>query len=217
MTEETKNFLKEAALTGTTLAFCAAMPFASLHVAAAIVTAPPTANHVLVAVRGPAVAVDKLAAPVRLEAVGEDPAEPERITLALEEQGYSRADVPLSYDLQDALHTACVRYDIDYPVALGIIEVESNFQADAVGVDGHDIGLFQIRTSNHAWLSKETGADPTTHEGNIECGVWLIRYLLNQYGSLDTALTAYRYGYDNGSRDYSDKVLSAAEHWRELI
>ena len=144
MTEETKNFLKEAALTGTTLAFCAAMPFASLHVAAAIVTAPPTANHVLVAVRGPAVAVDKLAAPVRLEAVGEDPAEAELIDLALEEQGYFRVDVPLSYDLQDALHTACERYSIDYPVALGLIEVESNFQADIVNATGDCYGLCQL-------------------------------------------------------------------------
>jgi len=216
MNQDTKALLREVALTGATLAFCAAMPFAGLHAAAAIVTAPPVASNE-VSARGPAVVVDKLAVPVRLEAAGEDPAEPEQITLALEEQGYFRADVPLSYDLQDALHTACVRYDIDYPIALGLIEVESNFQADAVGVDGHDIGLFQIRTSNHAWLSKETGADPTTHEGNIECGVWLIRYLLNQYGSLDTALTAYRYGYDNGSRDYAAKVLSAAEHWRELV
>ena len=138
MKRDTKAFLREAVLTGATLAFCAAMPFAGLHAAAAIVTAPPVAS---------AVVVDKLAVPVRLEAAGEDPAEPERITLALEEQGYFRADVPLSYDLQDALHTACERYDIDYPIALGLIEVESNFQADAVGVDGHDIGFSRISST----------------------------------------------------------------------
>ena len=86
MKRDTKAFLREAVLTGATLAFCAAMPFVGLHVAAAIVTAPPAASNVA-AVRGPAVVVDKLAVPVRLEAVGEDPAEPEQITLALEEQG----------------------------------------------------------------------------------------------------------------------------------
>ena len=119
MKRDTKAFLMEAVLTGATLAFCAAIPFAGLHAAAAIVTAPPVASNE-VSARGPAVVVDKLAVPVRLEAAGEDPAEPERITLALEEQGYFRADVPLSYDLQDALHTACVRYGIDYPVSLGL-------------------------------------------------------------------------------------------------
>ena len=206
MTEETKNFLKEAALTGTTLAFCAAMPFASLHVAAAIVTAPPTANHVLVAVRGPAVAVDKLAAPVRLEAVGEDPAEPERITLALEEQGYSRADVPLSYDLQDALHTACVRYDIDYPVALGLIEVESNFQPNIVNATGDCYGLCQLNVRYFP-----SGLPP---EENIDHGLAYLREQIDRYGGLEAGLQAYHDGYDTGARWYARAVLAAAKKWR---
>ena len=64
--QDTKALLREAALTGATLAFCAAMPFVGLHAAAAIVTAPPAASNA-VAARGPAVVVDKLAVPVRLE------------------------------------------------------------------------------------------------------------------------------------------------------
>lgn len=205
MTEETKNFLKEAALTGTTLAFCAAMPFASLHVAAAIVTAPPTANHVLVAVRGPAVAVDKLAAPVRLEAVGEDPAEAELIDLALEEQGYFRVDVPLSYDLQDALHTACERYSIDYPVALGLIEVESNFQADIVNATGDCYGLCQLNVRYFP-----SGLQP---EENINHGLAYLREQIDRYGSLEAGLQAYHDGYDTGARWYAKAVLAAAEKW----
>lgn len=205
MTEETKNFLKEAALTGTTLAFCAAMPFASLHVAAAIVTAPPTANHVLVAVRGPAVAVDKLAAPVRLEAVGEDPAEAELIDLALEEQGYFRVDVPLSYDLQDALHTACERYSIDYPVALGLIEVESNFQADIVNATGDCYGLCQLNVRYFP-----SGLQP---EENIDHGLAYLREQIDRYGSLEAGLQAYHDGYDTGARWYAKAVLAAAEKW----
>ena len=61
MKRDTKAFLREAVLTGATLAFCAAMPFAGLHAAAAIVTAPPVASNE-VSARGPAVVVDKLAA-----------------------------------------------------------------------------------------------------------------------------------------------------------
>jgi soluble lytic murein transglycosylase-like protein len=209
MTEETKNFLKEAALTGTTLAFCAAMPFASLHVAAAIVTAPPTANHVLVAVRGPAVAVDKLAAPVRLEAVGEDPAEAELIDLALEEQGYFRVDVPLSYDLQDALHTACERYSIDYPVALGLIEVESNFQADIVNATGDCYGLCQLNVRYFP-----SGLQP---EENINHGLAYLREQIDRYGSLEAGLQAYHDGYDTGARWYARAVLEAAEKWRWFV
>ena len=144
---------------------------------------------------------------------GEDPNEGEYITEALVAQGYFREDVPLDYSLQDHLHTACEANNVPYHVALGLIWVESRFDPEAVGPDGYDIGLFQIRTSNHAWLSAETGADPLTPAGNIECGVWLIGYLLNRYEATDAALTAYRWGHDNGDRIYANKVLRAAEAW----
>lgn len=205
MKRDTKAFLREAVLTGATLAFCAAMPFAGLHAAAAIVTAPPAASNVLEAVKGPAVVVDKLAVPVRLEAAGEDPAEPERITLALEEQGYFRADVPLSYDLQDALHTACVRYDIDYPIALGLIEVESNFQADIVNATGDCYGLCQLNVRYFP-----SGLPP---EENISHGLAYLREQIDRYGSLEAGLQAYHDGYDTGARWYAKAVLAAAEKW----
>ena len=144
---------------------------------------------------------------------GEDPNEGEYITEALVAQGYFREDVLLSFELQDVLHTACEANNVPYHVALGLIWVESGFDPEAVGPDGYDIGLFQIRTSNHAWLSAETGADPLTPAGNIECGVWLIGYLLNRYEATDAALTAYRWGHDNGDRIYANKVLRAAEAW----
>ena len=205
MNQDTKSLLREVALTGATLAFCAAMPFVGLHAAAAIVTAPPAASNVLEAVKGPAVVVDKLAVPVRLEAAGEDPAEPERITLALEEQGYFRADVPLSYDLQAALHTACERYDIDYPIALGLIEVESNFQADIVNATGDCYGLCQLNVRYFP-----SGLPP---EENISHGLAYLREQIDRYGSLEAGLQAYHDGYDTGARWYAKAVLAAAEKW----
>ena len=114
--------------------------------------------------------VDKLAVPVRLEAAGEDPAEPERIALALEEQGYFRADVPLNYELQDALHTACERYDIDYPVALGLIEVESNFQPDIVNATGDCYGLCQL---NMRYFPSGLPPEENINHGRLTgMGVW---------------------------------------------
>ncbi len=204
MNQDTKSLLREVALTGATLAFCAAMPFVGLHAAAAIVTAPPAASNAAVA-RGPAVVVDKLAVPVRLEDAGEDPAEPEKITLALEEQGYFRADVPLSYDLQDALHTACVRYDIDYPVALGLIEVESNFQPNIVNATGDCYGLCQLNVRYFP-----SGLPP---EENIDHGLAYLREQIDRYRSLEAGLQAYHDGYDTGARWYAKAVLAAAEKW----
>ena len=143
MNQNTKLFLREAAATGLTLAFCAAMPFASLHAAAALAAAPVQAVNTGAPRQALLIPADKLWAPARRD-VREDPQEPERIEEALLEQGYFREDVPLSYDLQDALHTACGRYGIDYAVALGLIEVESHFQPEIVNAYGDCYGLMQL-------------------------------------------------------------------------
>ncbi|MCI8538276.1 MAG: lytic transglycosylase domain-containing protein [Oscillospiraceae bacterium] len=137
------------------------------------------------------------------------------IEAALLEQGYYSDEIPLDYLYQDILRTACEQYGVPYALALAVIETESGFDLEAVGADGRDVGLFQIRTSNHAWLSEETGADPAAPAGNIVCGVWLLGHLLGEYGNAESALTAYRWGQDNGSRDYARTVLAAAERWAE--
>ena len=124
----------------------------------------------------------------------------------LEEQGYFRADVPLSYDLQDALHTACERYSIDYPVALGLIEVESNFQPNIVNATGDCYGLCQLNVRYFP-----SGLPP---EENIDHGLAYLREQIDRYGSLEAGLQAYHDGYDTGARWYARAVLEAAEKWR---
>lgn len=125
--------------------------------------------------------------------------------------------IPLEYDLAHQLVESCLEHDVPLELAIAVMEQESGFQPDAVGPDGHDFGLFQIRDSNHSWLSKETESDPMTPEGNIVCGVWLIGYLLDRYNSTDAALTAYRYGHDNGERLYAEKVLDSAKTWKARL
>ena len=110
------------------------------------------------------------------------------------------------------MDAAADTYNVPICLALGLIEVESGFDAEAVGPDGEDIGLCQIRTSNHAWLMSETGADPMTPEGNIQCGMWLLGDLLSRHDTMG-ALTAYRWGRDTGDREYANKVLDAAWAW----
>lgn len=146
----------------------------------------------------------------------EAPEEDDLIEMALMEQGYYSDAVPLDYLYQDILRSACERYSVPYALALAVIETESGFNVDAVGVDGQDIGLFQIRESNHEWLSDETGADPKNPAGNIECGVWLLGYLLEEYDNTESALTAYRWGHDNGTRKYANAVIELSEKWSTI-
>lgn len=147
----------------------------------------------------------------------EAPEEDYFIELALLEQGYYSDDVPLDYLYQDILRSACERYGVPYHLALAVIETESGFDIEAVGIDGRDIGLFQIRKSNHSWLQEETGSDPMTPAGNIECGVWLLGYLLEENGSAESALTAYRWGHDNGTRKYANAVIELSEKWNAIL
>lgn len=60
---------------------------------------------------------------------GDDPMLDEQIEATLEAEGYFRDDVPLSYELQDQLHTACEESGVPYALALAIIEKETRFQA----------------------------------------------------------------------------------------
>lgn len=138
------------------------------------------------------------------------------IEAALLEQGYYREDVPLDFVYQDILQTACGNNGVPYELALAVIEQESQFDPDAIGPDGHDVGLFQIRKSNHDWLMEATGADPTTPNGNILCGVWFLAYLYDYCGqSWNAALTCWRWGPGNGeTSEYAEAVLSGMEKWR---
>ena len=140
---------------------------------------------------------------------------PERLvyTPAAQEEAKPSNPTPLSDELYSVLLDACEAHYVPAELALAVMEQESGFQEEAIGWDGHDIGLFQIRDSNHKWLTGETGADPLTPEGNIQCGVWLLGYLLGRYDTTEEALTAYRWGHDNGRREYAGEVLARVEKW----
>lgn len=135
----------------------------------------------------------------------EDPEEAEKIEAALLEQGYYREDVPLGFELQDTLRTACEANGIPYEVGLGIIEVESSFRADAVSPAGC-YGLCQL---NPRYFPSGLSA-----EENIRTGMAYLAEQLERYGGdMPAALTAYNAGHDTGGRTYANKVLAAAERW----
>lgn len=124
--------------------------------------------------------------------------------------------IPLSQDLAEAMLDSCEAQDVPLELALSVMEHESGFRPDAIGPDGEDYGLFQIRRSNHDWLESETGADPMTPEGNIICGVWFMAYLYDYCdGDWAAALTCWRYGPGNGETcEYAESVLDGAEKWK---
>ena len=161
--------------------------------------------------------------------IGEDPMEAEKIEEALLAQGYLSDAVPLSYDLQDVMRTACEEYGCPYSLALAVAEVESNFDMEAVGAVG-EVGVMQLNPGpeNTYWinLQAETNQDPTTPAGNIACGVYLLGTHLINYEDTEKALMAYNMGpagalqaWEDGitSTEYTEKVMEAANRWEAVL
>lgn len=149
--------------------------------------------------------------------VGQAPAQPlERANMEALEQSPAperpplyiyHPDIPLSAELQTVFHSACAEAEVPEALVLGVMEVESRFQTDAVSAEGC-YGLMQL---NPAYFPAcEDPAD------NIRAGVWHLRSMLERYRDTAAALTVYNAGSDTGSRDYADAVMEAAERWAGL-
>lgn len=114
---------------------------------------------------------------------------------------------PLSDELYRAVLISCTTYDVPECLALGLIEVESGFDTEAVSPKGC-YGLCQLNPEYHPG-----GLNPAQ---NIDAGMRYLGSLLERYRDVGAALTAYNAGRDTGSREYANKVLAAAEKWEEV-
>lgn len=112
------------------------------------------------------------------------------------------ASVPLDQNCREALQEACEAHNVPLCLALGLIEVESGFQVDAVSVQGA-YGLCQL---NPKYFPE--GLTPCE---NIGAGVRYLGELMRRYETVESALTVYNAGSDTGDRTYANAVLAAAE------
>lgn len=131
---------------------------------------------------------------------------------------YKRTGGQLPDLVQVYLYCLCKQAQVDYPMVLALIEVESGYHYDAVSEDG-GIGYMQIRYEAHKDRlgdgAEETLKNPYT---NIRVGMEYLKELSDRFISKDEVLTAYNYGvtgaYKNFWNDgvysspYSDKVLA---------
>lgn len=149
---------------------------------------------------------------------GEDPLEPEKIEAALVEQGYFRDDVPLSYEDQDYLHTACEEAGVPYALALAVIQRETSFR-NIVGDDGASEGYMQVQERWHKERMERLGVtDLMDPFGNFRVGCDFLAELIDQYESVDLAVTVYNRGHNPGYiTQYGKEVMGYYEEWRELV
>lgn len=147
----------------------------------------------------------------------EEQAEPEVTEQAVEDSTIIY-DIPLSEEYQRFISYCCVKYGVDYKLALAVMTVENRtYDVDIVS-NTADYGLFQINTICFKEL-RENGLlpdfcsilDPYT---NIECGVYLLSKC--EYDEPHLVACQYHNGesgarelWNNGiwSTGYTEKVL----------
>lgn len=143
---------------------------------------------------------------------------------ALCQQGYYRDDVPLPYDLQDVMQSACKTYGVDYSLALAVCQTESSFDPNAQ--NGQCWGYMQIHSINYPETREATGYDPESPDGNTVCGVYLLAKEIHKYDSVSKGLMAYNCGETGAAKlwnqdifttEYTRTVLDRAEQWQTLL
>ena len=119
---------------------------------------------------------------------------------------YDFSKVPLSDDLIQAVVMNCEEFNIPIPVALGLIQTESNFDTTA----GSKSGCYGLMQLHHKYFNVNTTPDQNIHDG--------LEYLsrnLSKYGTMMKALNAYNAGHVTGNMKYSNKVMKNAEYWAD--
>ena len=115
----------------------------------------------------------------------------------------SKYDVPLDDDL--VLHIIDIAdiNNIDPELILAIIKQESNFDASAMGDNGHSYGLMQVQKRYHEErMQRLYCTDLLNPYENIIVGADIISQKLRSGKGLEWALMAY-----NGGNPYADNML----------
>lgn len=120
------------------------------------------------------------------------------------------ADIPLSNDVQEYIHTLCEEYNLAYSFIIALVATESNFNSDIISATD-DYGLMQINACNH-----RDGFDYLDPYDNVTMGIEMLSDLAEKYSDVESVLMAYNLGeagakelWKQGiySTDYTKKVL----------
>ena len=127
-------------------------------------------------------------------------------------------DIPLDAALQHEIKELCAKYEISYELILAVIMTESSGNAEVIGDGGASAGLMQVQSRWWQWLADEKDLDLNKPVDNVECGILIILFLLEENnGEMDKALTAYNCGNpDNEENMYFETVLSWLDKLEEL-
>lgn len=134
--------------------------------------------------------------------------------------------IPLTEEEQMHLYNAADAYDIWYPLAVAMVEVETDFR-NIAGDGGDSIGYLQVNKNYHTELMEQVGAtDLWEPRDNFRTGLAYLAQQIERYDTIHMALMAYNMGPTGASKvweggvyesEYSREVMECAERWAEIL
>ena len=130
---------------------------------------------------------------------------------------YKQAD--LTKDLQKYLYDECKKRDIEYSLALALIERESGYYSKCCGDRGNSKGYMQVWESFHRDIMEAEGVkDLYDPEGNIRVGLDILQSLYEKYGNSGDhcVLMVYNMGSGTANKLWKKGIYSTG-YTREVI
>lgn len=130
----------------------------------------------------------------------------------------------LSAEIQHMMKEVCDKWNIPMEILMAIAYNESRYNVNAVGPDGKDRGICQIRITNYDWLCDKIGRklDLFNPYDNFEASCFILddirnrkpsaswEYILLSYNRGPSGAKKYVQKYGTSSNDYTKKILKKA-------
>jgi cell division protein FtsB len=141
-----------------------------------------------------------------------------QVIIALNDMFYID-DIPLTLDQQSYIHRVADRYNIDYETFIGIIDLESGFDVNAINynINGTiDRGAGQINSANEEWLEDILGRklDFFNFYDNIDSMGWILNYYMED--NIYHGLSSYNMG-KQGAKNYYKKHSTYKSEYAMMV
>lgn len=125
---------------------------------------------------------------------------------------YIRETHPIKY--QTYVEKYSREFNVNRYLVYSVIKTESGFRPDAVSNVGAR-GLMQIMEDTFEWIKFKLGDEDTVYydmydpETNIRYGCFLLGYLCDEFGNIETAMAAYHAGRGCVNEWLEDRSISS--------
>lgn len=135
-------------------------------------------------------------------------------------------EVPLTKAEQGALKAAAAEFGIPYPLALAVVDVESDFR-NIHGDGGDSIGYMQVQPRWHQERMEQLGVtDLNDPASNFRVGLSYLSELMDEELTIHQVLMCYNLGpsgaaacWSGGQMEsaYSREVVNRTEYWTSIL